>query len=108
MGRASAEARVREGAAVVVAVRGAEGVQVTVPALCASGVREPIATPRRGRGGVRGGPGAGGHPGDQRGRTALRPFLGTDDVGWDRAVQQNLLGTIRLMRAALPGMRQRG
>jgi len=36
------------------------------------------------------------------------PFLATDDAGWDMAVQQNLLGTIRLIRAALPGMRDRG
>lgn len=35
-------------------------------------------------------------------------FLDADDEGWDIAVQQNLLGTIRLMRAALPGMRAAG
>ena len=35
-------------------------------------------------------------------------FVDTDDAGWDIAVQQNLLGTVRLMRAAIPGMRARG
>jgi 3-oxoacyl-[acyl-carrier protein] reductase len=35
-------------------------------------------------------------------------FVDADDDGWDLAVQQNLLGTVRLMRAALPGMRARG
>jgi 3-oxoacyl-[acyl-carrier protein] reductase len=36
---------------------------------------------------------------------------GFDDVGeadWERAVQQSLLGMVRLMRAVLPGMRARG
>ncbi len=35
-------------------------------------------------------------------------FLDVADEDWERAVQQNLMGTVRLMRAAVPAMRQRG
>ena len=34
-------------------------------------------------------------------------FVDVDEADWDRAVQQNLLGTVRLIRAVLPGMRER-
>lgn len=35
-------------------------------------------------------------------------FLDVTEEDWERAVQQNLMGTVRLMRAAAPGMRERG
>ena len=35
-------------------------------------------------------------------------FTAVTDAHWDAAVQQNLMGTVRLMREALPGMRERG
>lgn len=35
-------------------------------------------------------------------------FVDVDEAAWDVAVQQTLLGTVRLIRAALPGMRERG
>jgi 3-oxoacyl-[acyl-carrier protein] reductase len=35
-------------------------------------------------------------------------FMDVSDDDWERAVQQNLLGTVRLMRAAVPAMRERG
>lgn len=34
-------------------------------------------------------------------------FSDVDDADWEQAVQQNLLATVRLMRAVLPGMRER-
>jgi 3-oxoacyl-[acyl-carrier protein] reductase len=34
-------------------------------------------------------------------------FSQVEEADWERAVQQNLLGTVRLMRAALPGMKTR-
>ena len=35
-------------------------------------------------------------------------FVDVDEAGWELAVRRNLLGTVRLIRAALPGMRARG
>ena len=35
-------------------------------------------------------------------------FVDVTDAGWDLALQQTLMGTVRLIRAALPGMRERG
>jgi 3-oxoacyl-[acyl-carrier protein] reductase len=35
-------------------------------------------------------------------------FADADEAGWDLAVRQNLMGTVRLIRAVLPGMRARG
>lgn len=35
-------------------------------------------------------------------------FLDVSDEDWEQAVQQNLMGTIRLIRAAVPSMRDRG
>lgn len=116
IGRAAAEALAREGAQVVVAARGAEGVDAAVADLRASGARaEGILTDMSdplgpadavARAEAIIGPveilvaNAGGPP---PGR-----FVDADDDGWDIAVQQNLLGTVRLIRAALPGMRARG
>ena len=116
MGRAAAEALAREGCAVAVAARGQAGVDEAVASLRAVGARAEgivmdMSTPDGPAAAVAAceaalGPvdvlvaNAGGPP--------PGPFLATDDAGWDIAVQQNLLGTIRLIRAALPGMRQRG
>ncbi len=116
IGRAAAEALAREGAVVAVAARGAEGVDAAVAALRGSGGRaegivmdmsHPLGPADAvARAAAMLGPveilvaNAGGPP---PGR-----FLDADDEGWDIAVQQNLLGTIRLMRAALPGMRAAG
>ncbi len=116
MGRAAAEALAREGAVVAVAARGADGVAAAVEALRASGARAEgivmdMSDPHGPAAAVAQceallGPveilvaNAGGPP--------PGPFTGTDDAGWDIAVQQTLLGTIRLIRATLPGMRERG
>jgi len=116
IGRASAEALAREGVAVAVAARGAEGVDAAVAAIRAmgghaEGIVMDMSDPAGPAAAVFAcesvlGPvdvlvaNAGGPP--------PGPFLATDDAGWDMAVQQNLLGTIRLIRAALPGMRDRG
>lgn len=35
-------------------------------------------------------------------------FMDVSDADWERAVQQNLMGTVRLMRAVVPSMRERG
>lgn len=35
-------------------------------------------------------------------------FMGVTDEDWEHALQQNLMGTVRLMRAAVPAMRERG
>ncbi len=35
-------------------------------------------------------------------------FLDVSDEDWERAVQQNLMGTVRLMKAVVPSMRERG
>ena len=116
IGRAAAESLAREGAAVAVAARGADGVDAAVAALREAGARaegivmdmaHPLGPADAvARAAAMLGPveilvaNAGGPP---PGR-----FLDSDDDGWDIAVQQNLLGTIRLMRAALPGMRAAG
>ena len=116
IGRAAAEALAREGAMVAVAARGAEGVDAAVAALRDGGGRaegivmdmsHPLGPADAvARAAAMLGPveilvaNAGGPP---PGR-----FLDADDEGWDIAVQQNLLGTIRLIRAALPGMRAAG
>ena len=108
IGRAAADALAREGAIVAVAARGAEGVDAAVAALRdgggrAEGIVMDMAHPLGpadavARAAAMLGPveilvaNAGGPP---PGR-----FLDADDEGWDIAVQQNLLGTIRLMRAA--------
>lgn len=115
IGRAAAEALAHEGAIVAVGARGAAGVDAAVSALRESGARaegvvmdmadplgpaDAVARVEAMLGPVdilvanAGGPPPGG-------------FLDTDDAGWDIAVQQNLLGTIRLIRAALPAMRAR-
>lgn len=116
IGRGAAESLAREGAAVAVAARGVEGVDATVAALRASGARAvgivmdmadpdgPVAAVAQAESAL--GPidvlvaNAGGPP---PGR-----FLDADEEAWDIAVQQNLLGTVRLIRAAIPGMRERG
>lgn len=116
IGRGAAESLAREGAAVAVAARGVEGVDATVAALRASGARAvgivmdmadpdgPVAAVAQAESAL--GPidvlvaNAGGPP---PGR-----FLDADAEAWDIAVQQNLLGTVRLIRAAIPGMRERG
>jgi 3-oxoacyl-[acyl-carrier protein] reductase len=116
IGRAAAEALAREGAVVAVAARGADGVDATVAALRHAGARaegivmdmaHPLGPADAvARAAAMLGPveilvaNAGGPP---PGR-----FLDADDDGWDVAVQQNLLGTVRLMRAALPAMREAG
>jgi len=116
MGRAAAASLAAEGCAVVVAARGAEGVERAVADLratgaTAEGVRVDMAAPE--------GPArcvaeaerlvgpidilvanAGGPP---RGR-----FTELGEEAWLLAVDQNLLGTVRLIQAALPGMRERG
>jgi 2-hydroxycyclohexanecarboxyl-CoA dehydrogenase len=38
----------------------------------------------------------------------LRPFLETDEAFWERVVQINFLGTVRVTHAVLPGMVERG
>jgi 2-hydroxycyclohexanecarboxyl-CoA dehydrogenase len=38
----------------------------------------------------------------------LRPFLDTDESFWERVVQINYLGTVRVTHAVLPGMAERG
>src|SRR5262249_32317411 len=34
-------------------------------------------------------------------------FVDVDEDGWDLALRQNFMGTVRLIRAAVPGMRRR-
>lgn len=116
IGRAAAEALGREGAHVVVGARGPEGVDAAVAVLrdagvTAEGIIVDMSDPLG--------------PADAvtRAESLLGPvdivvanaggpppgrFVDADDAGWDLAVQQNLLGTVRLIRAALPGMRARG
>lgn len=116
IGRAAAQSLAREGAQVVVGARGAEGVDEAVEQLRAAGataegivvdMADPLGPADAvARAEAVMGPvdivvaNAGGPP---PGR-----FVDADDAGWDLAVQQNLLGTVRLIRAALPGMRARG
>jgi 3-oxoacyl-[acyl-carrier protein] reductase len=116
LGFACAEALAGEGCAVCVVARTPENVERAVSELVASGARAhgvtadvsvPDAAARiladveASLGPVdivvanAGGPRPGG-------------FFDVEDGDWERAVQQNLLATVRLIRAALPGMRQRG
>lgn len=116
LGFASAMSLAREGCAVAIASRSRESVDRAVALLRETGARveglvgdvsDPdvparlVAEAQMALGAVdvlvanAGGPRQGG-------------FLDVEDADWERAVQQNLLGTVRLMRAALPGMRARG
>lgn len=38
------------------------------------------------------------------GAVPLRPIVDVEDAQWDEAVRTNILGTVRLLRAVLPGM----
>jgi 3-oxoacyl-[acyl-carrier protein] reductase len=116
LGRAAAGSLAAEGCAVVIAARGAEAVERAVGELraagaTAEGVTVDMAAPEGPARAVAEaerlvGPidilvaNAGGPP---QGR-----FSEVDQEGWRIAVEQNLLGTVRLIRAALPGMRERG
>jgi 3-oxoacyl-[acyl-carrier protein] reductase len=116
LGLASAHALAAEGCSVAVASRGAEAIEAAAEGLRALGVRavgvvadmgDPDAPARAvAEAEAALGPidvlvaNAGGPP---PGR-----FSEVDEAGWDLAVRQNLMGTIRLIRAALPGMRERG
>lgn len=116
LGLASALALAAEGCAVAVSARGETGVEEAVAALRALGARahgivadvaEPDAAARAvaetetALGPVEvlvanaGGPTPGG-------------VLEVSDADWEAAVARNLLGTVRLMRAVAPGMRERG
>jgi 3-oxoacyl-[acyl-carrier protein] reductase len=116
LGLAAARSLAREGCPVAVAARGAEGVQAAVAGLREGGARahgivadmaDPEAPARCvADAGAALGPvevlvaNAGGPP--------TGPFVDADDAGWDLALRQNLLATVRLIRAAVPGMRERG
>jgi 3-oxoacyl-[acyl-carrier protein] reductase len=112
MGLASARSLSAEGCRVAVAARGSEALAAAVADGAAEAAIEMDMSeadgPARGVAGTeaRLGPveivvaNAGGPP--------LGRFVDTDEAGWDLAVRQNLLGTVRLIRAALPGMRERG
>jgi 3-oxoacyl-[acyl-carrier protein] reductase len=115
LGFACAQALAGEGCAVAVVARSAEGVARAVDELTSAGakahgitadVSEPAAAQRvlaeaeAQLGPVdilvanAGGPRPGG-------------FVDVEEDDWERAVQQNLMATVRLMRAVLPGMRSR-
>jgi len=116
LGLASARSLAGEGCAVAVAARGEEGVAAAVAGLEAMGARtHGIALDMADAGGPARavaeaeealGPldvvvgNAGGPP---PGR-----FVDVDEDGWDLALLQNFMGTVRLIRAAVPGMRRRG
>ncbi len=115
IGRAAAMSLAAEGCAVAVSARGQEGVDDAVAALRETGARAHgvVADMAETDGPARAveeaervlGPvdvvvaNAGGPP--QGG------FMESDEFGWDLALRQNLMGTVRLIRAALPSMRAR-
>ena len=116
LGRAAARSLAVEGCAIVIAARGGEAVERAVGELraagaTAEGVTVDMAAPEGPARAVADaerlvGPidilvaNAGGPP--------QGSFSEVDEEGWRIAVEQNLLGTVRLIRAALPGMRERG
>ena len=116
IGLASALALAGEGCAVAVGARGRAGVEAAVARLEEAGARahgilldmgdpeapaRAVAETEAALGPVEvlvanaGGPARGG-------------VLDTSDDDWEGAVARNLLGTVRLMRAVVPGMRVRG
>jgi 3-oxoacyl-[acyl-carrier protein] reductase len=116
IGLASAQALAREGCALAVTARSPEGVEAAVAGLRDAGARaagvpldlgeadapaRAVAFAEAELGPVEvlvanaGGPPLGG-------------FDAVDEAGWDVAVRQNLMSAVRLMRACLPGMRERG
>ncbi len=110
LGRAIAEELVAEGCRVAVSARGEERLRTTADEIGAVAVVADMADPDgpaeavtravEALGGIdilianAGGPATG-------------PLVTASDADLDEAVQKNLLGTIRLIRAALPGMRER-
>ncbi len=110
LGRAIAEELIAEGCGVVISARGEERLRVTADAIGAvpvvadmadpSGPATVVARAVAELGGVdilvanAGGPATG-------------PLIDVSEADLDEAIQKNLLGTIRLIRSALPGMRER-
>jgi 3-oxoacyl-[acyl-carrier protein] reductase len=116
LGLAAARSLAGEGCAVAVAARGAEGVSAAVAGLEALGVRahgivadmSEAGAPARAVGEAEAALG----PVDVLVANAGGPppggFVDVDEAGWDLALRQTLMGTVRLIRAGLPGMRRRG
>ncbi len=110
LGRAIAEELVAEGCRVVISARGGERLSATAEEIGAVGIPADMAEPHgparlveraiAALGGLdivianAGGPATG-------------PLTDASEADLDEAIQKNLLGTIRLIRTALPGMRER-
>lgn len=110
LGRAIAEELIAEGCRVVVSARGEERLRETADAIGAVPVVADMADPDGPRRAVDGAIAALGGVDifiANAGGPATGPLVDADDADLDEAVQKNLLGTLRLIRAALPGMRER-
>lgn len=115
LGRAVAEAWARPGARIAIAARGADRLREVRDGLLARGasvyaLAGDVAEPGFADELVRGTEEALGPVthlvtcASSLGPVPLRPIADVDEAGWAEAVQTNLLGTVRLWRAALPRM----
>jgi len=110
LGRAIAEALVTEGCRVAVSARGEERLAATADEIGAVAVPADMASPDGPARAVAGAVGALGSVDiliANAGGPATGRFVDAADDQIEEAVRKNLMGTLNLVRAALPGMRER-
>lgn len=110
LGRAIAEELVAEGCHVVISARGEERLRATADEIGAVPVVADMADPAGPAAAVERAVAALGSVDiliANAGGPATGPLVDASDADLDEAIQKNLMGTIRLIRAVLPGMRER-
>jgi 2-hydroxycyclohexanecarboxyl-CoA dehydrogenase len=90
-----------EGAAAELAAEGGRAIGVALDITKTSSVERALGLVRRGLGPIE-------IVVNNAGWDELRPFLDTDEQFWDRVIEVNYKGCLRVMHAVLPGMVDRG